>query len=81
MTDDRREVLARSATKYIAEVDPTELACRMLEAAQNMRRPLGTTAKEALDSLDQDSREWLMRQAIAALTYMSECFASAGRVS
>lgn len=75
MTAQTTENLRRSAVALVGEVDETELACRMLEAAQSIRRPAGATAAQALDSLDPASRAWIQRQARAAITYMAECLA------
>lgn len=66
--------LRRKSAALVGEVDEAELCCRMLEAGNNMKRPAGSTAREALAALDPESRAWLRRQAVAALTYMSECF-------
>lgn len=67
--------LRQKSAALVGTVSQAELCCRMLEAAQNMNRPIGATAEQALAALDPESRAWLNRQAVAALTYMSECFA------
>lgn len=72
--------LSKASRKYMAEVDANELACRMLEGMQGMVRPEGKSAVECLRVLDKDSQIWIMRGAHAALQYVSECFAGAGRV-
>lgn len=73
------DIKRKATQKMYGKVDEAELMCRMLEAAQGMRRPAGKSAKEALASLDQDSREWLRRQAQAALFYMVECLNASER--
>lgn len=70
----KTEEIRRKSAALVGTVDEAELCCRMLEAAQNMKRPPGATAREALAGLDPESRAWIRRQAVAALTYMSECF-------
>jgi hypothetical protein len=71
---DNLAALRRKSASLVGTVDPAELACRMLEAAQNMKRPAGATAQEAIDGLGAESRAWIMAQALAALEYMAECF-------
>lgn len=67
----------KAATKLLAEVDPCELAIRIIEASSQLRRPPGKTPRELLAQLSADDRETTMRGAEAALIYMSECFANA----
>lgn len=66
--------LRRKSAALVGTVSEAELCCRMLEAAQQMKRPVGLTAEEALAALDPESQAWIRLQAVAALTYMSECF-------
>jgi len=68
-----REMKKRATDKMYAQVEHKELMCRMLEAAQEMTRPAGATAAEALGFLDLDSYAWLDRQATAAILYFAEC--------
>ena len=67
----------KAAKKLMAEVDPCELAGRVLGASGQLERPPGKTPRELLAQLSADDREATMRGAVAALTYMSECFAKA----
>lgn len=67
------QMRSKATAKMYGQVDEAELMCRMLEAANNMKRPAGLTASEALNALDMDSRPWLRRMARAALGYMVEC--------
>lgn len=51
-----------------------ELACLLLEAAWELKRPEGKSAEETLDGLDEQSRAMWYRAAEAATTYfMGEC--------
>ncbi len=72
-------VLAKTRAKYIAPIDPVELAMVMLEAASNMRRPQGLNAREAIAQLETEDRERWMRAANAAMRYWQECIANANR--
>jgi hypothetical protein len=75
----KTEDIKRKTLALIGEVDEAELCCRMLEAAGNMKRPVGATAREALAGLDPESQKWIKLQARAALTYMAECFQNSVR--
>jgi hypothetical protein len=60
-------------TKHIAAIDPVELAIRMCEASNNLKRPPGLTARQALDAMEDDSRDGWTRAANAAMEYWREC--------
>lgn len=53
--------------------DPNELAVRLLEGFMGIKRPAGTSAKEALDSMPADVREQCFRAAHKAAEYLAEC--------
>lgn len=72
------DIKRKAGSKFMMEVSEPELACRMLEAAQGIKRPAGSTAVQALAHLDPESREWLQRQGEAAMAYFNECL-NAGR--
>lgn len=74
-------VTEKAAQKYMAEVDPVELACRMIERANGFTRPEGKTPAECLIILDPENRAWVLGMANVALEYVSECFAASNRVS
>lgn len=61
---------------FIAEIDGEELACRIAEASMDLRRPLGSTATEALDLADRSipgqGQRW-RAAAAAAASYVAEC--------
>lgn len=58
--------------KFVAEIDPYELAARFLEAFMAMKRPVGLTAKQAIDGLDPGYRDYIMRGAKACALYLTE---------
>lgn len=65
----------------IAPIDPAEVACRLIEATDGTRRPVGFTAREAIERLPQLDREAVMRAAHAVLEYISECIRNAQQPS
>jgi hypothetical protein len=73
------DIKRKAAAKMYGQVDEAELSCRMLEAAQEMRRPNGASAIETLAQLDPESRAWLRRQATAAMVYFMECLNASER--
>jgi len=77
LPDMKRKAIA----KMYGQISEAELMCRMLEAAQNMRRPPGSTAEEALTYLDPESKKWLRREALAAMQYFMECLNASERPS
>ena len=60
-------------TVLVVEMDQIELACRILEAFMEHKRPAGLTAAEALAVLKQDDRAATMAAALAAMEYIKEC--------
>jgi len=61
------------ADKYVAEIDPIELACRMLEAGGRLKRPAGLSAAQAFFSLDKEDQDAWLAAANAAMLYWREC--------
>lgn len=57
----------------IVEMDQMELACRILEAFMERKRPAGATAAQALGFLDADDRAATMAAALSAMEYLKEC--------
>lgn len=55
-----------------ARVSEHELACRMIEAATMTDREEGCSAEQALNQMDEASKEHIMRAARAAILYFSE---------
>lgn len=73
MGDVKAKVMA-----LVAEIDGDELAVRILEAMMGARRPVGTTAAQALSISDPQSVVMARRAAEAAARYITECI-NAGR--
>ena len=67
--------------RYVSPIDEAELACRIVEAAGNMQRPVWMTARQALASMGPDDEESAKRSARAAMEYWLECIADANRLS
>ncbi len=59
--------------KWIIELDPKELAVRLLEAAGQMTRPPGKSVQECLDDAPEDMRDQLFRMSKAAIIWFGEC--------
>ncbi len=66
--------------KFMATTDPHELACRLLEAEIQAKRPKGSTAKQAIEALSVEDREAVMRMARAAHDYFQELLNEMKRV-
>jgi hypothetical protein len=77
----KTEALKKSAAKYVAPIDEAELAVRLAEAMNQIKRPLGSTARQALETMEDESREAWRRGARAAMEYWCECIANANTVS
>lgn len=67
--------------KYIAAVDPQEMAVRILEGFTGLERPHGSTAQQALDGTEPTTREAAIAAAIAALEYIRESFNDMNRTN
>jgi len=65
------------AISLIGEIDPNELAVKILEAVTSTQRPEGIIAKQAMDALDEETRSGALRAAYAATTYIIECINNA----
>jgi len=73
MVDPLNNPLKKRITRLIAEIDPDELACRILEGAMSLKRPNGVTALQALSELNDDARTGMYRAAENAAKYISQC--------
>jgi hypothetical protein len=62
---------------FIAEIDPNELICRMLEGAKGDDRPPGMSARELVERLDPETRGSLQQMARAAAEYITSCIGAA----
>jgi len=56
----------------VSELDEAELGIRILEASLRQERPEGMSGRQALNALDDDSRERCIAGARAALEYFQE---------
>lgn len=57
-------------------IDSEEISVRIAEACLSNRRPVGTTAHEAmqqLEAIDAESARGFRRAALAAAEYIAEC--------
>lgn len=75
------EPLKKANVKYIAPIEESELAVRICEARNGLKRPLGATATQALDGMDPEARDAWRRAAKAAMEYWRECIAAANRTN
>lgn len=66
------------ARGFAVKLDAAELACRIGEAFHGVTRPKGLTAAQAMDTLDPETRAYLMRGAAAAAGYVAECINAGG---
>lgn len=64
--------LKKKLCALIGEVDSNEMACRILEASMGLKRPVGTTALQALSQVDDETRPGLYAAAAAACLYITE---------
>lgn len=65
---------------FVAEVDPNELICRMLDVTRAGPRPPGHSAQVLVDAMDPETRRVLRAMARAALEYFAEAVSRAQRV-
>jgi hypothetical protein len=70
----------RERTAFVAEIDPNELAVRMMEAGHGAVRPEGVTAADLIDALEPAMRAPLLRMARAAAEYIAERIGKASTV-
>lgn len=75
------EAKRRTKAAFIAPIDEAELAVRMIEAAGQMRRPPGATARDVLAGLDVEDEEMWHRAARAAMLYWVEMIDAAQQPS
>lgn len=72
----------RQANKFVAEIDPAELAVRLIERGCHMKRPTGLSGSAAWDQFEKSAKagkipEYIVRdfEAMAhiAIAYFGEC--------
>jgi len=64
---------AKVSEKFITPIDAMELAVRIAEAMNSMKRPEGATAAQAFFGMEKGSADRYMRGATAAMEYWREC--------
>lgn len=67
--------------KLVAEIDADELSCRIAEACIGVKRPKGTSARQALASFDEETRTGFFKAAEIAVEYITSCINAAGKVN
>ena len=75
------KVLDKIRAKYVTTIDEAELACRILEAAGEVKRPPGLTAQQALDTMDKVDKNTGRRAARAAMKYWNECIMASNQTN
>ena len=80
----------RIAASFVAEIDPTELAVRLIERGCHMKRPVGLSGRDAWQSFEASVArgavpEYILRdfEAMAhiAIAYFGECIAKGRKPS
>jgi len=64
---------------FYADVDPYELACRILEGELGVARPAGKTPKECIEQLPPSDQQAILRGARRAFDYFQEVMAEMKR--
>lgn len=67
--------------KYVAPIEEAELAVRICEAVNGLKRPPGSTAFQALAGMEPEDRAAYRRGAMAVMEYWRECIEGANRTS
>ena len=76
------DAVKERATGFIAEIDPAELAVRLIERGCKMKRPDGQTGLAAWEQFEQAARSGLVPEYIVrdfeamahiAIAYFGEC--------
>jgi hypothetical protein len=65
--------------KYVASISEAELACRLIEAVFQMKRPPNASPEEVLDGMEAADRQIWRTAARAAMEYWRECIDNANR--
>jgi hypothetical protein len=65
-------VVEKTKTKYITAIDPMELAVRLAESYNGLKRPPGWTTSQAFFSMEAQSQNAWLRSANAAMDYWRE---------
>lgn len=81
MTDTPTQTAKKAVAKFITPVDAMELAVRLAESLNGMKRPAGATTAQAFFSMEKESADRYMRAATAAMDYWRECINNIQRTS
>lgn len=65
-------IVEKTKAKYITAIDPMELAVRLAESYNEMKRPPGASASQAFFSMEPESQNAWMRAANCAMEYWRE---------
>jgi hypothetical protein len=65
-------VIEKTKAKYITAIDPMELAVRLAESYNSLKRPPAASTSQAFFSMPTDSQDAWMRAANAAMEYWRE---------
>lgn len=71
-------IAKRRSLAFVSEIDPYELAVRLVEAEMGMKRPSHMTPKQVLDGQTEEFRNTALHMARVAAEYIAECI-NAGR--
>lgn len=71
------QALKKATARYIAPIDPVELAVRLAESYNGLKRPEGATSKQSFLSMEKESQDAWLRAANTAMLYWRECIAAA----
>lgn len=72
---------AKIKAKYVAAIDPMELAVRMAESYNGLKRPPGASTSAAFFSMEAESQDAWLRAANSAMEYWRECINDMQRAS
>jgi hypothetical protein len=75
------DIAAKTEKKYITPIDACELAVRLAESYNRMKRPPGASGAAAFFSMEQEAQDAWMRAATAAMDYWRECIKNLQRPS
>lgn len=75
------EAAKKRGLALVTSIDEAELAVRLIEAVNGVKRPPGKSARAALDDMGADDRAGWRAGARAAMEYWRECIEAAQRPS
>lgn len=64
---------AKIAERFVAPIDPMELAVRLAESYNGLKRPPEASTSQAFFSMEPPSQDAWLRTANAAMEYWREC--------